>query len=61
MQTINIDRSLADIETRLRGRKCLPDILSLAKVHPESINRFLSLAEAIEADLNTRGIFGNFQ
>lgn len=56
MQTINIERSLATIETRLRGRKCLDEIMTLAKDHPEQINRYLSLAELIEMDLNSRGI-----
>lgn len=56
MQSINIERSLATIETRLRGRKCLDEILALAKEYPEQINRYLSLAELIEMDLNSRGI-----
>ena len=56
MQTINIDRSISMIETRLHGCKCLQDVIALAKKHPDSINQFLSLAEAIETDLNTKGI-----
>ncbi len=55
MQGINIERSLAVIEDKLKGRKCLEDIVVLAKEHPSSINRFLSLAESIEADLNSKG------
>ena len=55
MQTINIERSLAMIESRLQGRKCLGELISLAKEHPESINQYLSLAELIEADLANRG------
>ena len=56
MQTINIDRSISMIESRLHGCKCLNDVISLAKKHPDSINQFLSLAEAIESDLLTKGI-----
>lgn len=43
------------IESRLQGRKCLSELISLAKEHPESINQYLSLAELIEADLANRG------
>ena len=43
------------IESRLQGRKCLGELISLAKEHPESINQYLSLAELIEADLANRG------
>ena len=56
MQNLNIDRSLSLIETKLKGRHCLKDLVILAKEHPESINRFISLAEAIEDDLNSRGL-----
>lgn len=56
MQNLNIDRSIAQIEEKLRGRHCLKDLVILAKEHPESINRFISLAEAIEDDLNSRGL-----
>lgn len=55
MQNLNIDRSIAQIEEKLRGRHCLKDLVILAKEHPESINRFICLAEAIEDDLNSRG------
>lgn len=55
MEAINIERSLAVIEEKLKDRKCLSDLMVLAKTHPSSINRFISLAESIEADLNSKG------
>lgn len=55
MEAINIERSLAVIEEKLKDCKCLNDLLVLAKAHPSSINRFISLAESIEADLNSKG------
>lgn len=58
MEAINIERSLAVIEEKLKDRKCLNDLLVLAKAHPSSINRFISLAESIEADLNSKGEHG---
>lgn len=61
MQTINIERSLSIIETRLQGRKCLGELISLAKNHPEDINSYLSLAELIEADLANRGRMHYFE
>lgn len=56
MQNLNIERSISLIETKLKDRHCLKDLVILAKEHPESINRFISLAEAIEDDLNSRGL-----
>ena len=55
MQNINIDRSIAIIEATLKDRHCLKELVFLAKKYPESINSFISLAESIEEDLNSRG------
>lgn len=54
MQNINIDRSIAIIEATLKDRHCLKELVFLAKKYPESINSFISLAESIEEDLNSR-------
>ena len=54
MQSINIDRGLSLIEAKLHGKKCLAPLTALAKEHPECIHRYISLAEAIDADLTSR-------
>ena len=54
MQSINIDRGISLIEAKLHGKKCLAPLTALAKEHPDCINRYISLAEAIDADLTSR-------
>ena len=56
MQSINIDRGIALIESKLHGKKCMTPLITLAKEHPDCINRYIMLAEAIDADLSTRCI-----
>ena len=57
MQDINLDRGLALLEARLHGRQCLPELLALAQEYPQSLNRIIAIADAIETDLAHQGEF----
>jgi hypothetical protein len=54
MENLNIERGLSMVESKLHDRKCLPELLSLMKEYPQSINQFINLAELIEEDLRSK-------